>query len=186
MTCFVPESPIFSRLPFHQLPENHRSGDCINRSRTRVTRIIGSFCGEQPSVRRCPPIVWGSPVAYPALSSLFLCLWGTAVCATLSSRSSRGLQRAETRRERVDTIFLFLSSSCNTNTRSCNVYLVKLCTLHYFDIICNWYRSFIRKHFFLPSSCNKYTCWGKFFFLQSWVFFVVLTCPQIVATHTMA
>ena len=85
------------------------------------TPSTGSVCRDHPSARCCPPFVWGSSVAYPAPSSPLLCLWRTAVCATLWSRCSRGRHRAETRRQRVDTIFLFLSSSCNMNTYSYNV-----------------------------------------------------------------
>jgi len=39
MTGFVPESPIVSSLPFNRLPEDHNSGDHINRSATRETWV---------------------------------------------------------------------------------------------------------------------------------------------------
>jgi len=168
MTGFVPESPIFSSLPFYRMPEDHRSNDRLQarvpfvgnsglhdavlplfegaRPRTQRRPPCFSVGGEQQSARCCPPVVQGGTAAYPARSSLLLiprllrvlcCCspppWKNSVeIDTLAlGRANKGLvvlllprharprrQRAETRRQRADTIFFYPVRAIRTPVRA--------------------------------------------------------------------
>jgi len=169
MTCFVPESPFFPSLPFHQLPEDHRSCNCINRSTTLETRVgdrlwarvlfVGnsrlhdavlplfegvwlrtqhclpcfSVCGEQPSVRCCPPVVQGE--------GNVLRLGGNV----------------------LRPLFFYPVRAIWTPVRAM-CFLVKLCTLHYSDIICNCYQVVHSETFFFPQFVQSIHLLKQFYF----------------------
>jgi len=78
---FVPGSPIFPSLPLFRLPEDNSSDD---RLRARVLSVGSS------RLHNVLPLIEGIGPCTQRRPSLLLCLWGTAVCATLSSRCSRG------------------------------------------------------------------------------------------------